>query len=715
MEFFGDIKLINGAEIPVVDCIIGGSPCQDLSVAGKRAGLAGERSGLFKEQIRVVREMREHDRASGRTGASIRPRFMVWENVAGAFSSNKSEDFRAVLEETAKIIDETSVIPRPPKGKWTPSGCIMGDGWSIAWRVFDAQFWGVPQRRRRIALVADFGGKCAPEILFERESMSGNTEESGEEGKETSENLEGSFKTTKCWPINTMIATRWNELGERTGLGIGEEGSPQYTLSTAHEHAVCFTYENEDSTPVIAFSQNQRNEVRDLHDVAGALAAQPGVKQQTYVCVLCKETPLAFHLTQDPISSVERTPCLSSGNSATGQATIGVLAFKGGQGSKARSLGIQEEVSPTLIGCQGGNRTPNVCIPINDKATRYKGGGSTRNGDGSGNGLGVGDDGDPMYTLTTADRHVVAVQQNASGECRLNDVANTLSTSGNASSRNAPLIAETTKNVCLYPSVSGTICASGAGTNRPAGQGNETDLCIVQAIDCRNNCVSDNISGTLQSKSSGGYSLNYINPILCLNCPKTGEKCRKNSSGIKNLTPGETQTDRIYDPSGVFPALCSGGEKSGMNRQAVICMAHSMPHAEICEDMAPTLTCHHEQPFVHCKTIVRRLTPVECERLQGYPDKWTDLGVWTDEKGKPHKTSDSARYKALGNSIALPSWKWVLNRLCSCYNYKPTLGSLFDGISGFCLIWKELNGLKTIKWTSEIDNFPIAVCKRHFG
>ena len=104
---------------------------------------------------------------------------------------------------------------------------------------------------------------------------------------------------------------------------------------------------------------------------------------------------------------------------------------------------------------------------------------------------------------------------------------------------------------------------------------------------------------------------------------------------------------------------------------------------------------------VRVKYIVRRLTPLECERLQGYPDGWIDIGEWTDSKGKVHKTSDAARYKALGNSIALPPWKWVLKRLCACYERDATLGSLFDGISGFCLIWTQLNGLGSVKFTSE--------------
>jgi DNA (cytosine-5)-methyltransferase 1 len=194
IRHLGDITKINGAEIEPVDVVTAGSPCQDLSVAGKRAGLEGERSGLFMEQIRIIKEMRENDRRNnGRTDEFIRPRYMVWENVPGALSSNKGEDFRCVLEETAKIVQEDAVIPGPPKGGWSYSGCILGDGWPIAWRIHDAQFWGVPQRRKRIALVADFGGGSAPEILFVRKGLSRDTEPSKPEREGTSADTERGF------------------------------------------------------------------------------------------------------------------------------------------------------------------------------------------------------------------------------------------------------------------------------------------------------------------------------------------------------------------------------------------------------------------------------------------------------------------------------------------------------------------------------------------
>lgn len=165
MNHLGDITNINGAEIEPVDIITFGSPCQDLSVVGKRAGLEGERSGLFMEAVRIIKEMRS--KTNGR-----KPVLAIWENVPGAFSSNGGEDFRVVLEELCKINDPDTVIPRPPEGCWADAGEIVGAGHSLGWRVLDAQYWGVPQRRRRIFLVADFTGGRAGEVLFKREGLS---------------------------------------------------------------------------------------------------------------------------------------------------------------------------------------------------------------------------------------------------------------------------------------------------------------------------------------------------------------------------------------------------------------------------------------------------------------------------------------------------------------------------------------------------------------
>lgn len=192
MLHVGDITKLDGAALPPVEVICGGSPCQDLSVAGKRQGLAGERSGLFMEQVRIVKEMREADGRRGIPDDLVRPRYLVWENVPGAFSSTGGEDFRAVIEEIVRIKDGSCHVPRPDTGRWGPAGAaILGDGFSLAWRVLDAQFWGVAQRRRRIFLVADFGGLTAPEILFKQDSLPGDPAAGGGEGQGAAGAAEG--------------------------------------------------------------------------------------------------------------------------------------------------------------------------------------------------------------------------------------------------------------------------------------------------------------------------------------------------------------------------------------------------------------------------------------------------------------------------------------------------------------------------------------------
>jgi DNA (cytosine-5)-methyltransferase 1 len=177
MRHLGDITEINGGDIEPVDIITFGSPCQDLSISGKRAGLEGDKSGLFLQAIRIIKEMRIATNGN-------KPTVIIWENVPGAFSSNKRKDFQKVLQEIAAIAVQGISIPRPSrKSGWLAAGGIVGDCFSLAWRCLDAQDWGVPQRRRRIFLVASFGTQCAGEILFKPESLSGDTEKSKEAGK----------------------------------------------------------------------------------------------------------------------------------------------------------------------------------------------------------------------------------------------------------------------------------------------------------------------------------------------------------------------------------------------------------------------------------------------------------------------------------------------------------------------------------------------------
>ena len=203
MKHYGDINKINGAEIEPVDIITFGSPCTDMSVAGKRAGLDGKQSTLFYQAIRIINEMR--CKTDGKY-----PRWIVWENVPGAFSSNKGEDFRCVLESICKIKNENFSIPKPPK--WSNAGEIVGDNFSLAWRVLDAQYWGVPQRRKRIYLVADFASKCAGKILFESEGVSGYSAES--------------FRT---WQRTAGSST--NSTGETRGLCLNDQGGSRIDVT----------------------------------------------------------------------------------------------------------------------------------------------------------------------------------------------------------------------------------------------------------------------------------------------------------------------------------------------------------------------------------------------------------------------------------------------------------------------------------------------------
>lgn len=421
---------------------------QDLSIAGKRAGLAGARSGLFMEQVRIVKEMREADKRNGRTGDMVRPRYLVWENVVGAFSSNKGKDFAAVLEEIIKIVEPQAPGIEVPEKGWPTWGGYhdeVGGRWSVVWRTHDAQHWGVPQRRRRISVVADFGGDTASEIQFDGESVSGDIAESGASGEGPAEAAESGF--------NPAVARN---------LTARADGSP------------CA-----DRGPNIVCSPHQ----------GGCDGGGKGALVQT-----------------------EKSGTLGTGNDQT----IFCMATQQG-GAELRT---------------GGNQVP----------------------------------------LT------------------YQDVTGTLSPGAHAGSYN--------------------------------GQDAYNDMLVCGA--------TPDVAHTLRAKANCAYR----------------------------------------EDAETYPVQ---------------------------------------------NMVVRRLTPLECTRLQGYPDGWVDIGDWTDEKGKKHKDADSPKYKALGNSIALPFWDWMLRRMARYLPEGATLGSLFDGIGGFPLCFERIHGKGTARWASEIEPFPIAVTKRWFG
>jgi DNA (cytosine-5)-methyltransferase 1 len=508
VKHLGDITLIQGNDAPVVDVVIGGSPCQDLSVAGKRAGLAGERSGLYMEQIRIIKEMREHDRLSGRTGVDVRPRYMVWENVPGAFSSNGGKDFAAVIEEAIRVAEpEAPSVPVPTKG-WPTSGVLFDESgrWSVAWRILDAQFWGtsdkpLPQRRRRIALIADFGGISAPEILFVRQSVSGDIEPGEQKGKEAAGDAGESISRPSCCLQGSMIG-RADKNGPQ-GDGINDDIA--FTLNTTDRHAVVY-----------------------------------GIS--------------SYH-----------SNCMKSDNPHSGIY----------EAETSRTL---DALNCGYPGCNQGGMAVVEPICINER----------------------------QYALTCTEGK-----------------ANTLT---GTDYKGVQLGAIQTGPV-TYQKVTDPLMAN-SHPGSYTGQDAFNDM-LVAGVDCRNMNETQELYPTMQSKPNGGQSLNFS-------------------------------------------------------------------HA------------------VRVKHIVRRLTPLECERLQGFPDGWTDIGDWVDSKGKKHKAADSPRYKALGNSIAIPPWKWVLKRLCACYERDATMASLFDGIGGFPYIWEQLNGKGSCLWASEIEEFPMAVTRLRF-
>lgn len=216
VKHYGDVSALDGAKLEPVDVITFGSPCQDMSVAGRRAGLDGARSGLFHQAIRIIREMREATHGE-------KPRFIVWENVPGAFSSNHGQDFKAVLDAVIGIKEPGAAMPAPDKGRWRHADLFLGDGWSVAYRVLDAQYWGVAQRRRRVFLVADFGGERAGHILFERQSLPGNPGQGKAPGAGTAGDPAAGAGETGCWCLNPQASSDVYLTRDKTGTLVAQD------------------------------------------------------------------------------------------------------------------------------------------------------------------------------------------------------------------------------------------------------------------------------------------------------------------------------------------------------------------------------------------------------------------------------------------------------------------------------------------------------------
>ena len=362
-----------------------------------------------------------------------------------------------------------------------------------------------------------------------------------------------------------------------------------------------------------------------------------------------------------------------------------------------------------------------TAIPINDKATRWQGGGESRNHDGSGNGLGIGKEGDPSPTLTAGDRHgVMCMNPWDAQSARVYDqdgAWHSLNANENGGmARDSVLCAgfklgnsEQARSIGYEEELSPTLNAE-CGGNKPA----VVALDMTHACDVIREC-GEQVQAVQARIGTGGNQVPLTYGI------GNGQVCEASI-----MAEEVSQTlNTMHDAQAVMCEDVAHALRAKANcayredAETYICSAVDCRNGQE-SDVGGALqarTGHtlNANGVVRSNMVVRRLTPLECTRLQGYPDGWVDIGDWTDEKGKKHKDADSPKYKALGNSIALPFWDWMLRRMARYLPEGATLGSLFDGIAGFPLIWERIHGKGTARWASEIEQFPIAVTKKWFG
>ena len=555
MVHLGDITKMSGYTIPPVDVITFGSPCQDLSIAGKRAGMAGERSGLFSEAVRIIREMRY-----ATFGAY--PKYAVWENVPGAFSSNKGEDFHAVLQSLCRVIDPDATIPRPTDArggiKWPRAGAILADHYSLAWRTMDAQHWGVPQRRLRISLILDLTGARAGEILFEPESLRGHFAPGVTPGQATAGTAENGAGTA-----NRAFTLKIRSGCEGGGKGALVQTEKSATLSTL-QYQTLFVAE---PPRAYSFDSLASNSMKSSNPHSG-----------------CREVEIAKTLDTSPPD-----PAKNQG----GIAILDALPFD----------------------------TTQITSPQNGSNPHF---------------------GDPCHPLAATAHPPAAVCETVFAE---SIVEPTFCIQGNTIDRADTAGANGT-------GVKEDVCYTLNTIDRPA---------VAFALDCCNMTVNEELSATLQAKDNGGQSLNYINPVA----EPLIYDARGNGDGITSPTMTGDHNSRVTDYTAitlqgdtVAGALLARdykgpGRADSLGRVIAQPVGADLYNGTLTGDKAVTLTDATAKGGTNTgpsviekiiRRIVRRLTPTECERLQGYPDGWTDLGEWIDSKGKTHKDADTPRY-----------------------------------------------------------------------
>ena len=636
MKHYGDVSKLSGADLPPVDIITFGSPCQDMSIAGKRAGLDGERSGLFHEAIRIVKEMRKKTNGD-------KPRYICWENVPGAFSSNNGADFKAVLEAVISVKEPSCEVPAPGKNGWPYADVYLGDGWSVAYRLLDAQFWGVPQRRARIFLVADFGGERAGDVLFKSEGLSGYSAEGFEAWKRTARNPESRPGTAGGGVICV------NPQGN-SGVDISEDMSG--TL-VAQDHG------NHPAVLAAGFCTEHSADSRSI-----------GYEDETSPTLRAGVVPAAIALEHHPADN---------------------------------RIGIQEGDAIQTLTSQmgtGGNNVPLVMTPDGPLAYTLK----VRCGkEGGGKGTLVQEE--KSATLaTSADQTLFQPQ----GFDRYNgnltwDVAQTLNACAGTSGDNTPMVFEPKAYGIGKPGFTG---GEGANFNfavneevAPTMQASGPDaVAFGISSDKSHAMLSDNPhAGIYEAETSRTLDAQCGHP----GCNQGGvcvvEKAyslqgnmigRSDGNGPQGKGVGEdvSFTLNATDQQGVAAPVYSSTVGSYMTSG---------------EEVAQTLLARDykdPQVVINPYYIVRRLTPTECARLQGFPDWWCDgletpdpteedIAFWTEvfethrrvvtQAGKPKTRAqiekwlkapylDSAAYRLWGNGVALPCVWFVLAGIVYC-------------------------------------------------
>ena len=666
VKHLGDISTVDGAKVAPVDIITFGSPCTDMSVAGKRAGLDGRQSCLFYQAVRIVKEMR--CATDGKY-----PRFIVWENVPGAFSSNKGEDFKAVLEAVCSVKDESVSVPGPPKGRWANAGTVVGDGFSLAWRVLDAQFWGVPQRRKRIYLVADFAGGSAGKILFESEGVSGYSAEGFRAWQGAAGGAAEGTGASGGICLNDQGGQRMDVTDEVTYTLRAEAHHPPCVLESAGfctEHSAKargIGYEEETSPTLragtvpaaVALYENHSQDTRYTGplDTAPTVNATYGMGGNNQPFVVEPETPKTLKIRsgcegggKGPIIQDDKSATLSCNNDQTvfvpfckgtrPHSTEESPAWKDGKvANTLNTFDVGESRCNELVVQAYGicSKESNAMKSDNPHSGFYEAE-TSRTLDANGGNPGCNQGG------------IAVVEPEGMSAFHINQRDEVIDLQG----KSGALMA--TRNMQMQTFVLQGSMIGRDDRNGPQGSG-----------------INEDVSFTLDATDRHAVA----QPTYCTS---------KNSHftrAEKELANTLVATDYKDPPVINDVQTASGKEVFGT-------LSASMGSKQWLGNQEAFSGDYH---IVEPEYIVRRLTPTECARLQGFPDWWCaglgteeptedELAFWrevfethrkiagTSTKPKTDKQitkwlkdphSDSAEYKMWGNGVALPNVYFVLS------------------------------------------------------